>query len=359
MLGGQPALGRLSVQLLAPAALLLAFSKASCRQQLVQLHARHAFLLSMLILSFVLSTFVNPYRYGGWLQTQLLVAQVCVFLVAFSAPARDRRTLVHVVLAGGLLAVGYAVVEAVFGSTGGFYRISSYFYLYSHFAMLMGLLLPLSLVLWVNTAKRRYSVLAGVFAVSLALTLSWDSLLITALVTGGYLLVKARRLLTIGLLGLALVASATLVARPLDVGYSPQQFGSFLSAKLSGRAELYKGSLNIIAAKPLLGAGPGNFITAYQQYRPAPRLKYPFLMRLVNHAHSDYLQLGATVGLLGLAGYCLFWLSLIAVGGSYNPAILCVLLLGLLDAPVTVVPAVSVSVWLLAGLSLADARNTS
>jgi putative inorganic carbon (hco3(-)) transporter len=67
--------------------------------------------------------------------------------------------------------------------------------------------------------------------------------------------------------------------------------------------------------RPWLGQGPGHYALAYARYR-LPRWSEP-----LGHAHNTYLQMLAEAGLVGLAGYLLFFVACarVALGGALRP----------------------------------------
>lgn len=65
----------------------------------------------------------------------------------------------------------------------------------------------------------------------------------------------------------------------------------------------WQAALAMWAERPWLGQGPGHFAAVYDRFR-LPRWKDP-----LGHAHNLYLNLLAEAGLLGLAGYLLFYCS--------------------------------------------------
>ncbi len=66
------------------------------------------------------------------------------------------------------------------------------------------------------------------------------------------------------------------------------------------RLEFYQNTLKMVAERPLLGAGTGSFATIYADQVAGTD------MVATNHPHNSFLQLGAELGLLGLAS--LAWL---------------------------------------------------
>ncbi len=77
---------------------------------------------------------------------------------------------------------------------------------------------------------------------------------------------------------------------------------------LAGRLEVWGDALQILAAAPLLGVGPGGFDAASRWAKDSARFTLP------RHAHSEPLQLLAEAGLVG-GGLWLVALGLVAVGG--------------------------------------------
>ncbi len=61
------------------------------------------------------------------------------------------------------------------------------------------------------------------------------------------------------------------------------------------RLEFWRGTLDMIAANPWSGSGPGTFVHAYNRYQTEATARW-----LVDHAHNDYLELAAEFGLPGL-----------------------------------------------------------
>lgn len=67
-----------------------------------------------------------------------------------------------------------------------------------------------------------------------------------------------------------------------------------------GRVQMWKGTLKLIAAQPVFGAGLGSWQWAYQQYKHRSIQTHP------EHAHNDILHAAADYGLVGFALLC--WL---------------------------------------------------
>src|SRR6266849_1833412 len=148
--------------------------------------------------------------------------------------------------------------------------------------------------------------------------------------SAGRRLLAANVLLTLGLavvmtvshsawLGLA-AAIAILIAgrqypvlsRPVQLLFAVGVFGTFAAAApyvfgritdIAQRAGIWGDSLHLIASRPLLGYGPDTFGLVYPGFASAPWvLGYP----QIDKAHSEFLQVAATQGLVGVA--ILLWI---------------------------------------------------
>lgn len=71
------------------------------------------------------------------------------------------------------------------------------------------------------------------------------------------------------------------------------------------RILMWKSARDMMIDRPAVGVGPGNFKEMYEK-----EYKYPEITQNLNHAHNNYLQIGAEYGLIGLGGffYCLFYM---------------------------------------------------
>ncbi len=71
----------------------------------------------------------------------------------------------------------------------------------------------------------------------------------------------------------------------------------FRGVPLESRIEVYRGSLQMIAHRPLLGVGPGNFPLVYPRYRDKKHIIF------MNETHNDYLQFASEMGIFSLAAF--------------------------------------------------------
>jgi len=83
------------------------------------------------------------------------------------------------------------------------------------------------------------------------------------------------------------------------------------------RIIVWKGSLDMFAARPIFGFGPETFAYVYPQHRPAEHNTTSEWDLIYNKAHNEYLHYLATTGLVGL---CCFLVVLMAFGWQFIKA---------------------------------------
>jgi O-antigen ligase len=88
------------------------------------------------------------------------------------------------------------------------------------------------------------------------------------------------------LLSTVMLSSTPVVERAINILEKEEEAGFY------ARTLAWKGVIQMIANKPLLGAGPGTFSAAFTRYQPAG------LSRHFTKAHNDYLHFTAEVGVL-------------------------------------------------------------
>lgn len=341
--------------------------------------------VGLYLVAVVLSAGKSSYAFGSAEDALNRFLYAGTFLAAFDLLAdRSRRQVLLAVLGGTVLALGAYGVAQAFGlgftprASEGPVRISSMYYHQTHYGGLLTLLVPFlaGLALFTRGLVTRtvWALLAALAGLNLGLTLSWDAFPPVALA----LLVLGLAWAGAGWLRLAVVVAtaAALAAasayavfelgpKVLPSSYlsSPQALWGFLVEHWDERLGIYQGALRVVEENPALGVGPGNFIYAWTRYRPESAEPHPALHAFVNYAHHDYLQVATETGLLGLAGFVAFWLALLSARSAQGPAIglgvrlglLALLLHGLTDANLTVVPGNALTAWLLAGLLAAPA----
>lgn len=346
--------------------------------------------VGLYLVAVALSAWQSGYAFGSAEDALNRFLYAGTFLAAFDLLAdRSRRQVLLAVLGVTVLALGaYGVAQALsLGFTprasDGPVRISSTYYHQTHYGGLLTLLVPFlaGLALFARGLVTRtvWALLAALAGLNLGLTLSWDAfppvalaLLALGLAWAGAAASKARWLRLAAVAATAAVLAAASAYAVFELGpkvlpssylSSPQALWGFLVEHWDERLGIYQGAVRVVEENPALGVGPGNFIYAWTRYRPESAEPHPALHAFVNYAHHDYLQVATETGLLGLAGFVAFWLALLSARSAQGPAIglgvrlglLALLLHGLTDANLTVVPGNALTAWLLAGLLAAPA----
>jgi O-antigen ligase len=260
----------------------------------------------------------------------ILLTSVAIFYatVHLLQSREEEQRLVLVLVGGGLLLALLSLVHNTFpglfpfwdyeglgGSRAGF---KSPLRNYNHLAGALEMVIPLALALFL-TRPRRGLARAGLVAVVLLLALVH----LLALSRGGWFsLALALTLMTLILLGQARFAGKRLLLLVFSVSAivllliltGTDLFERALSlaeeetlAGAGGRLMVWRGTLEMIAAHPWLGAGPGSYATIYPAFQP------PGITGRDFYAHNDYLQAIADLGLLFIP--LLLWL-LFALGRS-------------------------------------------
>ncbi len=73
------------------------------------------------------------------------------------------------------------------------------------------------------------------------------------------------------------------------------------------RPLIWKGTVSMIAARPLLGHGLGAYVAVYPQYRLPQYFLRPKSTNVTDHAHNELLEVAAEQGLVGLAATLWLW----------------------------------------------------
>lgn len=259
-------------------------------------------------------------------QTDLLkfVSYFLIFFLSTQA-FRERADLVR--LAWFLILLGFAVslfgIVQHFTSEGKIYWIrrpvegGDIFGPYvnrNHFAGFVELVLPVGLALMVFRGLRR-----DLYPLTVLLTVIPMGALVLSGSRGGMvgfafelsllaLLARTRRrgkdskrLMALGIMGLAAMAFMVwLGAGKLAERFSNVRRGD---VSLERRGTLFEGAARIFLRHPVLGTGMGTLVSVFPSYETA------YDGRLVEHAHNDYIETLAGMGILGgLCGFAFLWL---------------------------------------------------
>jgi tetratricopeptide (TPR) repeat protein len=229
-----------------------------------------------------------------------------VRIVSDAGERASRRAATILFASGALLGLGGLVLfEPGFAGVAIFsradHRISFTFANANHFAAFLG---PIALLgCGLAAAARgidRWAFLGGTLLVGAALAATGSraaaaSLVVAALLLLALLWREARRrgegpgswlpvpIVLVAAAGLALLLRGEPILRRLRGAAGLLE---------EGRVEIWKSTVAMIVARPLLGFGPGTFEEGFPPFQSPPLAR-----SVVNHAHSDWLELAAELGL--------------------------------------------------------------
>ncbi len=175
------------------------------------------------------------------------------------------------------------------------------------------LLFPLTFVtVWLSCAglALRHRLLLGlgwilmIFALLFSLTRGvWVAYILVLLVLG---LIRGGKTLA-GVVGSTVILGVFLVSA--GAGVQERLRSTFDLVQNLPRSQIWQANLDMIAARPLLGWGYGN----YRKFRDPFYERHPQANH-TGHAHNTFLQIAVDSGLLGLAAFLFFFWSLLRVG---------------------------------------------
>lgn len=179
--------------------------------------------------------------------------------------------------------------------------------------VLLGVVFTASRAAWLAAALALGVFVAGLIAWRLG---SWPE--------GAYRRLRSGALTTLVTLSLLLVVLAG-IATMRDVRHSEQRsylhtllytvnLRAPLQERLKGRGQLWEAAVEMMVARPLEGIGLGRYYKDLAAWVPEAES----LARPQENAHNYFLQVGAELGLPGLA--CLAWLFAAAIGGGLRTA---------------------------------------
>ena len=175
---------------------------------------------------------------------------------------------------------------------------------HAHYAGLMEMLFPVALVFGLSREFRSHAKLllyfaAIVMAGSIFLAASLGGILsfLGELVVLGIVLLKERKgaqlwrsVLTL----LLLLSFFAVMLQPTVLEERLQHWKSKSERmEVTGRLDIVRDSLSMVAKKPVLGYGLGTFIEVFPQYRTF------YTNSIVNAAHNDYVQVLVELGVVG------------------------------------------------------------
>jgi O-antigen ligase len=191
---------------------------------------------------------------------------------------------------------------------------------HNHYAGLMEMLAPIPLIIFLSPRTRReFKMMAGFAAAFMASTIFLCG-------SRGGMFAFAVELVILFAIRFKLgetqgagvkIGAVVAMAIALLVGLGNQELvGRMISIPAEAHTELSGGTrlsidrdcLRMLAAKPILGWGLGNFSTVYPQFRTF------YTNFLIDHAHNDYLELLTETGIAGFAVLTWFLVSVYRAG---------------------------------------------
>lgn len=263
---------------------------------------------------------------GMWTKVFVLPAAVLVAILCVCRGPRDVERLGNYLMAGGVVASLYAVLEYSLGRNPLLemyqaeldvryftrdvlgplaYRCFSVYGNPIEFATVMGMIFPFAAIRMASAGRAReklaYGAVAGILALGIALTFSRGPML--ALVVGCAIMGVTYRQMRRWLVGAALAALAMIVvAWPL--------IGAGISDRINDvdnmtlRFKLWETAFALFSDQPLRGVGIGNFpsyyLDAVRENHIGPFHEFgPASITTIRVAENSYLQLAAETGLIG------------------------------------------------------------
>lgn len=290
----------------------------------VEIHLNPLFIPIVLFAGLVLLQLLTghtAYWYETWRKSLLWAAYGGIFFLA------SQYLRQHAVAKGfGLFLTTYGLLVALFAMVQQFTWNGKLYWMvpnryggwvygpyvnHAHYAGLMEMLVPIPLVFAMMRYWRRpFRVLFGFAALLMASTIFLSrslggmlafgiQMIILAVLVGVRRRSKQQLLL---LLSLAVLLTGSLVLlSPGGITARIARLHDPLSKEGAGdRLLIFKDSLKMIAARPVLGWGLGTFPVVYPSFRTF------YTNYFVNEAHNDYIQTTVETGIVGLALVCSF-----------------------------------------------------
>ena len=239
--------------------------------------------------------------------------------------AAEARGVVRALMAGAFVVSLIAVLQTVAttltaGPSGGAGRATATFGNPNALAAFLAMALPLGINELLQATKSSDRVLGGnlvaMVALALVLTLGRGAW-VGAAVGSGIVIVTTRpslkRVAFVGAVAAGVVVVIAVAVTFLSAGGPPivQSASTRLTSLLdptSGtaaiRLHIWTDTLGLIGSQPLVGYGPDNFGLVYPRFQTGPWAH----RAIIDEAHSEFLQIAATQGVIGLAAFS--WLCI-------------------------------------------------
>jgi len=101
-----------------------------------------------------------------------------------------------------------------------------------------------------------------------------------------------------------------------NVAKQPGEIPNGGDMSVTTRLLMWRDAVPMIAARPLFGYGPDNFLEPFEQYKSEELASFFPKGQGIDKAHNEFVQVAATTGLLGLAAY--IWILISYFRKSYK-----------------------------------------
>ena len=224
------------------------------------------------------------------------------FLLCATGLSRTRASrAVRILIGAGAIAAAYGLVQTITNGTS--FRVQGTMGHYMTFAGLLSLiaLMAVAQLLLDRPARDAWLISASVLILA-ALLMTQTRSAWLGFVVGSIALVWVWRRLY--LLGLPLLLLLLTLFSPPAVKQRILSNFNLEDVTLRERLYMWKGGWNIFLDHPLTGAGPDNLAEIYPDYKD-PRDTRPGF----THLHSNFVQLAAERGALGLIAWLWIWVA--------------------------------------------------
>ncbi len=285
-------------------------------------------------------------RLDGFVTTITYAVIAFVAVQVFSS-AREIGSLVHAVVASGLVVSAYAVLQ-ILGLDPAFYFSMSEFTAGRVFSTLgnpvflggyLLLLLPLAVVLGLEDEDSRWRGVAWTTAAATVVAIlatssrtAWLAATAEVVLLAAVIVRKRVRPGRVGVIaaGVTAFAAAGFVIRSLASSDAVLNVGTRLTAILSPAASdsaierlmIARVAWRAMLSRPLLGYGPERFVVAFRQFRTIEHVRLFPLGDYVDNAHSVPLQIAATAGVVAALAWVVaaVWPLVAAAPTAFSPA---------------------------------------
>jgi O-antigen ligase len=232
-----------------------------------------------------------------------------LFVIVYSVVRTPRsfRWVIAAYVFGAAMSAAYGIVHQPSSGAAGLERVAGTIGDANEFAAVLVSALPLAIALAATATARRVRAL-GLFAIVLcaagiALSLSRGGLLAVLVMLVAAVLVAGRWRGIVAAIGAAIVLAGAgyfLLAAPLAARERVSSSGTG-----TGRTDLWRVGWRMVADRPVLGVGAGNYATASLRYllRPGQLSRSDLIANTPKVAHNTYLHVTAELGILGALAF--------------------------------------------------------